>query len=145
MAKVRVASFSVSMDGFGAGPAQSLEQPLGRGGEALHGWVFPTRTFQRMLFGKESGSTGPNMLRPRIQAPTLAKPRAARSSSAPVAPPPPPCMLWKVRVENAHSIRSVPRTPSGLSRLWSGPALKPSIETPMLLTRTLDMGTLLCE
>ena len=60
MAKVRVASFSVSMDGFGAGPAQSLEHPLGRGGEALHGWVFPTRTFQRMLFGKESGSTGPD-------------------------------------------------------------------------------------
>jgi len=60
MSKVRVASFSVSMDGFGAGPAQSLEQPLGRGGEALHGWVFPTRTFQRMLFGKESGSTGPD-------------------------------------------------------------------------------------
>ena len=44
MAKVRVASFSVSMDGFGAGPAQSLEHPLGRGGEALHAWVFPTRT-----------------------------------------------------------------------------------------------------
>ena len=60
MAKVRVASFSVSMDGFGAGPAQSLEHPLGRGGEALHGWVFPTRTFQRMLFGKESGTTGPD-------------------------------------------------------------------------------------
>jgi dihydrofolate reductase len=60
MAKVRVASFSVSMDGFGAGPAQSLEHPLGRGGEALHDWVFPTRTFQRMLFGKESGTTGPD-------------------------------------------------------------------------------------
>ena len=60
MSKIRVASFSVSMDGFGAGPAQSLEHPLGRGGEALHGWVFPTRTFQRMLFGKESGTTGPD-------------------------------------------------------------------------------------
>jgi len=60
MSKVRVNSFSVSMDGFGAGPAQSLEQPLGRGGEALHHWVFPTRTFQRMLFGKEGGTTGPD-------------------------------------------------------------------------------------
>ena len=60
MSKLRVNSFSVSMDGFGAGPAQSLEHPLGRGGEALHGWVFPTRTFQRMLFGKENGTTGPD-------------------------------------------------------------------------------------
>jgi dihydrofolate reductase len=60
MSKLRVSSFSVSMDGFGAGPAQSLEHPLGRGGEALHGWVWPTRTFQRMLFGKEGGATGPD-------------------------------------------------------------------------------------
>ena len=59
MSKVRVAAFSVSIDGFGAGPAQSLEHPLGRGGEALHAWAWPTRTFQRM-FGKESGSTGPD-------------------------------------------------------------------------------------
>ena len=56
MSKVRVSSFAVSMDGFGAGPAQSLEQPLGRGGEGLHTWAWPTRTFQRM-FGKETGGT----------------------------------------------------------------------------------------
>ena len=60
MSKLRVSSFSVSMDGFGAGPAQSLEHPLGRGGEALHAWVFPTRTFQRMVFGKDGGTTGPD-------------------------------------------------------------------------------------
>jgi len=57
MSIVKVSSFSISIDGFGAGPEQSLESPLGRGGEALHGWAWPTRTFQRM-FGKEDGSTG---------------------------------------------------------------------------------------
>ena len=60
MSKLRVASFSVSVDGFGAGPAQSLEHPLGRGGEALHGWAWPTRTLQRVVFGKDAGSTGPD-------------------------------------------------------------------------------------
>lgn len=58
MARVRVASFSISLDGYGAGPAQSLENPLGVGGPELHQWVFPTRTFQRMLFGKDDGTTG---------------------------------------------------------------------------------------
>jgi dihydrofolate reductase len=57
MAKLRVAAFSVSVDGFGAGPAQSLENPLGVGGEGLHEWFFPTRTFQRMM-GKDDGSSG---------------------------------------------------------------------------------------
>ena len=47
MSRVRVASFSVSLDGYGAGPGQSLEHPLGRGGEQLHEWFLPTRTFQR--------------------------------------------------------------------------------------------------
>ena len=58
MSIVRVASFSVSLDGYGAGPGQSLEQPLGRGGEQLHQWFLPTRTFQRMVLGKEDGTTG---------------------------------------------------------------------------------------
>ena len=49
MSRLRVNSFSVSLDVYGAGPGQSLEQPLGRGGEQLHQWVFPTRTFQRMF------------------------------------------------------------------------------------------------
>ncbi|MEZ4237146.1 MAG: dihydrofolate reductase family protein [Myxococcota bacterium] len=45
--RFRVASFTVSADGFGAGPDQSLEHPLGRGGEQLHGWFRDTDTFQR--------------------------------------------------------------------------------------------------
>jgi len=47
MSKVKV-SFNVSIDGFGAAPRQSLENPMGVGGEALGEWVFATRTFQRM-------------------------------------------------------------------------------------------------
>ena len=57
MSRLRVNSFSVSIDGFGAGPRQSLENPLGEGGVALHTWVFGTRTFQAMR-GGEGGSTG---------------------------------------------------------------------------------------
>jgi dihydrofolate reductase len=57
MPKLKVCSFSISIDGFGAGPQQSLENPLGLGGRQLHDWVFPTRTFQRM-FGNEDGTTG---------------------------------------------------------------------------------------
>ncbi len=56
MSKVRVAAFSLSLDGFGAGPNQSLETPLGLGGHALHQWFFPTRTFQKMV-GGEGGTT----------------------------------------------------------------------------------------
>lgn len=58
MSRVRVASFTISLDGFGAGPEQSLEHPLGIGGTELHGWLWPTRTFQRTLFGKDEGTTG---------------------------------------------------------------------------------------
>jgi dihydrofolate reductase len=57
MSKLRVESFAISIDGFGAGPDQSLENPLGVGGMALHQWSFPTDTFQRM-FGNEAGTTG---------------------------------------------------------------------------------------
>lgn len=57
MSKLRVASFAISIDGFGAGPNQSLENPLGIGGSKLHEWFFPTRTFQQM-FGNGSGTTG---------------------------------------------------------------------------------------
>jgi hypothetical protein len=61
MAKLRVNALGVSLDGYGAGPAQSLENPLGVGGEALHEWIFPTRTFQRM-HGEAGadGATGPD-------------------------------------------------------------------------------------
>jgi dihydrofolate reductase len=58
MSKVRVACFAVSLDGYGAGPRQSLENPLGVGGTELHQWFFPTRTLQKMLFGKDEGTTG---------------------------------------------------------------------------------------
>lgn len=57
MSKLRVQSFSMSIDGFGAGPSQSLENPLGIGGHALHEWFFPTRTFQAMT-GEDGGETG---------------------------------------------------------------------------------------
>jgi dihydrofolate reductase len=52
MPKLRVASFAVSIDGYGAGPDQSLETPLGIGGSDLHEWFYPTDTFQ-MMMGKE--------------------------------------------------------------------------------------------
>jgi dihydrofolate reductase len=57
MPKVRVAAFAMSVDGFGAGPRQSLENPLGEGGTTLHNWFFPTRTFQQMHGGKGGGTT----------------------------------------------------------------------------------------
>jgi dihydrofolate reductase len=57
MQKLRVESFSISIDGFGAGPDQSLENPLGVGGMDLHEWAFPTKTFQHMM-GKDGGTTG---------------------------------------------------------------------------------------
>ena len=58
MTRVRVESFTISLDGFGAGPGQDLDNPLGVGGTELHRWLFPTRTFQRALFGAEGGTTG---------------------------------------------------------------------------------------
>ena len=57
MSKVRVASLSISVDGFGAGPNQDLQNPLGVGGMDLHKWAFATRTFQRM-HGNQGGDTG---------------------------------------------------------------------------------------
>jgi dihydrofolate reductase len=58
MSKLRVESFTISLDGFGAGPDQDLSNPLGVGGTALHGWAMPTQTFQQKLFGNASGETG---------------------------------------------------------------------------------------
>jgi dihydrofolate reductase len=55
--KVRVAAFGISIDGFGAGPGQDREHPLGLGGEVLHEWAFGTRTF-REIHGQEGGATG---------------------------------------------------------------------------------------
>lgn len=56
MAKVR-AALGISADGFGAGPDQSLNDPLGKRGRELHDWQFSTRTFQTMI-GREGGSEG---------------------------------------------------------------------------------------
>ena len=57
MARLVVRGFTISLDGYGAGTHQSLENPLGVGGENLHDWLVGTRTFQRML-GKDAGDTG---------------------------------------------------------------------------------------
>lgn len=60
MSRLRVCCFSLSLDGFGAGPNQTIDNPLGEGGEAMHKWVFPTRNFQRKVMGKEEGTSGPD-------------------------------------------------------------------------------------
>src|SRR3989442_12742336 len=57
MARLLAHGFSISLDGYGAGPSQSLENPLGVGGEGLHDWLVHTRTFKRM-HGGEGGDTG---------------------------------------------------------------------------------------
>lgn len=57
MTRIRVASFTISLDGYGAGPHQDLEHPLGLGGHDLHRWFIPTRTFQR-THGSGDGTTG---------------------------------------------------------------------------------------
>jgi dihydrofolate reductase len=55
MSKVRVNAFGISIDGYGAGPDQSLDHPMGLGGMALHQWVFGTKTFQK-LAGEFAGT-----------------------------------------------------------------------------------------
>lgn len=58
MTKLRVDSLSISLDGYAAGPEQSLDNPLGIGGTDLHAWAFPTRTFQKRVLGLDGGTTG---------------------------------------------------------------------------------------
>ena len=58
--RLRIASFTISLDGFGAGPDQSLEHPLGVGGASIHKWAFSTRTFQSRVLGSEGGAVGPD-------------------------------------------------------------------------------------
>src|SRR4029453_8651646 len=55
--KLRVHNFSVSIDGYAAGPNQSLDNPLGVRGDQLHNWAFGTRTFHK-IFGEEGGDEG---------------------------------------------------------------------------------------
>jgi dihydrofolate reductase len=57
MSKLKVAAFSISIDGYGAGPDQTVENPLGIGGEKLHEWFFHTRTFQQMVGNNDGGAT----------------------------------------------------------------------------------------
>jgi dihydrofolate reductase len=57
MSRLRVESFSLSLDGYGAGPNQDLQNPLGHDGMSLHEWFFPTLTFNKMI-GKSGGTTG---------------------------------------------------------------------------------------
>jgi dihydrofolate reductase len=58
MGKVRVAAFSISIDGYGAGPRQDLQNPLGVRGMELHQWVFPTETFRTTVLGQQGGTRG---------------------------------------------------------------------------------------
>lgn len=60
MSELKVRSFSISLDGFGAGPNQSLENPMGEGGGGLHSWFRGTRTFQRMIGNEGKGTAGPD-------------------------------------------------------------------------------------
>ena len=57
MARLIVHNFTISLDGYGAGPNQSKSEPLGVGGEDLHGWMIQTRTFHAMQ-RKEGGEVG---------------------------------------------------------------------------------------
>jgi dihydrofolate reductase len=57
VSKIRVQSFGVSLDGYGAGPDQSLENPLGVNGPELMDWFFHTRIW-RQMHGEEDGETG---------------------------------------------------------------------------------------
>lgn len=57
MGRLRVESFSLSLDGYGAGPDQTLENPLGQNGMSVHEWFFPTLTFNKMV-GKPGGTSG---------------------------------------------------------------------------------------
>ena len=57
MTRVRVASYTISIDGYGAGRNQSRENPLGENGEELHEWLVTSRMFNKM-YGKEGGTTG---------------------------------------------------------------------------------------
>jgi dihydrofolate reductase len=57
MSKLFVRSFAVSLDGFGAGPNQSLENPLGERGPELMEWFFHSQFWNRM-HGKDGGETG---------------------------------------------------------------------------------------
>jgi len=57
MPKLRVHNFAISLDGYGAGPGQGIENGLGVGGERLHEWMFETRGWKKMI-GETGGEEG---------------------------------------------------------------------------------------
>lgn len=57
MSKVRIHNFSISIDGYGAGPKQGMDDGLGVGGEELHNWMVKTASFHKMI-GEEGGAEG---------------------------------------------------------------------------------------
>jgi dihydrofolate reductase len=61
MSRLKVKAFTLSLDGYGAGPDQSLQNPLGLGGTALHAWMLHTRTFQQKVLGAEAGDAAPDI------------------------------------------------------------------------------------
>jgi dihydrofolate reductase len=58
MTRVRVDGFTISLDGYGAGPNQDIDNPLGIGGTDLHQWLRGTRTFQQTVLGAAGGTGG---------------------------------------------------------------------------------------
>ena len=57
MSRLRVHSFAISLDGYGAGPDQTIDHPLGVRGEELHEWIFETRFWSEMT-GEPGGKEG---------------------------------------------------------------------------------------
>lgn len=60
MSELKVRGFSISLDGYGAGPNQSLENPMGENAGGLHQWFRGTRTFQSMIGNAGKGVDGPD-------------------------------------------------------------------------------------
>ena len=83
---LRVSGFSVSLDGFGAGPGQSLSEPLGVGGERLHEWIIATRTFAERS-GADGGSEGIDDLFVRTQFDGIGASILGRNMFGPVRGP----------------------------------------------------------
>ena len=104
MAKLRIHCFTISLDGFSAGPNQDVNSPLGAGGTALHQWFYPTRAFQKM-HGKDGGTAGMDndfaeqAMLERVQASTA--PNIPRSAS-------PPCrnQIWPCLSKNEFHIQA---------------------------------------
>jgi len=55
--KIKVMNFSISLDGYGAGPSQDIKNPLGLRGEELHTWMYPTKMFRKMI-RRDGGTEG---------------------------------------------------------------------------------------